>query len=139
MQIPFPPEMMSVKKWHVFKAKLPPRSDSEHRIIVVYKHLNNVKYFYVTSKIENAYKMAKYDINSIVRLNVSDWDALTKESCIQCNKRHLYQTDEESFKQACASGEYERLGEVPEKIKNAIIHAIRMSKSFTEAEKDALQ
>jgi len=131
----FPPEMIPVKKWYAFKAKLPPGSGNKHRVIVVYKYMNTVKYLYVTSQIEQARKLAQHDKGSIVRLMPSDWDALTKESCIQCDKRHLYEISEREFRQVCASEGYEYYGEIPQKIKDSIIYAICMSKTFNEAEK----
>jgi hypothetical protein len=129
--------MIPVEKWYAFKAKLPQGSTSEHRVIIVHKHMSVIKYFYVTSQVENVIKLAKYDTESIVKLNADDWDVLTKESCIRCDKRHLYEISEDCFRQSCSNGEIERLGKIPEKIKNSIIYAVCMSKSFTEAEKTA--
>jgi len=94
-----------------------------------------MKYLYVTSKIEQAYRIAKHDPHSIVTLNPSDWDALTKESCIQCDDSHLKEIRYDDFKIAYASGEYTYIGEIPEKVKNSIISAICMSETFTEDEK----
>jgi hypothetical protein len=137
MQIQFPPNIVSVKRWQAFKAILPPGSKVAHRVIVIYKRESMIDYFYVTSQIEKACKAAKYDIGSIAKIRVSDWDVLTKESCIQCNNENLYEFNEDDFRNACASGEFERLGDVPEKVKSAIIHAICASESFTEADKVA--
>jgi hypothetical protein len=131
----FPPNMISVKRWYAFKAKLPPGSSNEHRVIIVYKHQTTINYFYVTSQVETVIKLARYDTDSIVKLKASDWDALTKDSCIQCNERHLYEINESDFKQIYANGDMKYLGEIPENVKSAIIYAICMSNSFTEAEK----
>ena len=136
MHIPFPPNLLSIEKWRAFKGKYPPGSDVEHRIIIVYKHDGIVKYFYVTSKVEKARMRAKYDIGSLVdKINSNHWDALTEESCIQCNKNHLYDTCEDDLRQAYKNGEIEVLGAVPEAIKKAIISAVCASKSFTDVEK----
>jgi len=138
MKILFPSNMLPLKKWYAFKAKLPSGSENEHRIIIIYKHEAVIKYFYVTSQVEKIEKVAitrKYDVESIVKLNPVEWDVLTKESCIQCNKKHLYEINESDFKRAYTNGEFEYLGEIPEKVKAAIIHAICMSISFTENEK----
>jgi len=131
----FPSNMVSVKKWHAFKAKLPHGQSNEHRIIIIYKHLTVIKYFYVTSQVEKVIKLARDDKASIVKLTTTDWNALTKESCVQCNKHHLYEISEGDFKQIYENGEMEYLGEIPEKVKSAIIYAICMSRLFTEDEK----
>lgn len=127
--------MVSIKRWHAFKAKLPPGSKEAHRIIAVYKQHDIVHYFYVTSKIETACKLARDDINSIVKLNAADWNALTKASCIQCNKGHMFKILEDEFKRLYENEEVECLGEVPENVKKAMIDAITMSKSYTKTER----
>lgn len=81
MQITFPDDLFSIEKWKAFKGKYPPGSDGEHRIIIVYKHAGDLKYFYVTSKVEAARERARYDKGSLVdKINNSDWDVLDKES-----------------------------------------------------------
>jgi hypothetical protein len=131
----FPTEMLTIKKWHAYKAKLPTGSNSKHRIIIVYKDLTAFRYLYVTSQVEKARIRARDDEGSIVELNTSEWDILTKPSCIQCNDSNLGEFSEDEFKQMYERGEVDYLGEIPEKIKNAIIYAICMSITFTETEK----
>ncbi|MDR0306101.1 MAG: hypothetical protein LBI42_04595 [Chitinispirillales bacterium] len=136
MRIPFPSDLLSIEKWKAFKGKYPPNSTIDHRIIIIYKNDGIVKYFYVTSKVENARRIAKYDIGSLVDgLNNNDWNVLTVESCIQCNKKHLYDICENELRRAYENGGIEVLGEVPEKIKSAIIFAVCASESFTDTEK----
>jgi hypothetical protein len=129
--------MIPIKKWCAFKAMLPPCSEVAHRVIVVYKQETTMKYFYVTSQVEKIRKISKHDIGSVVSLSVSEWDVLTKDSCIQCDEAHLYELSEGDFKNVCESSEFEWIGEIPEKVKRAIIHAICASESFTEADKRA--
>jgi len=131
----FPTEMIPIKKWYAYKAKLPIGSDNKHRIIVVYKYLNVIRYFYVTSQVEKVRKKTRDDIMSIVELDSSDWEVLTKKSCIQCNENNLHEISEDEFKQFYENGEMEYLGEVPEKVRSAITNAICMSSTFTEKEK----
>jgi hypothetical protein len=136
MHIHFPSNFLDIEKWKAFKGKYPPGSDVDHRIIIVYKSDGVVRYFYVTSQIENARKAAKYDMGSLVDgLDNKDWDVLTKKSCIQCNRRYLNKTSERDLRRAYEEGKLEVLGKVPEKIKRAIISAVCASNSFTEAEK----
>jgi len=72
MPITLPDNLFSVEKWKAFKGKYPPGSNIEHRIIIVFKHNGVLKYFHVTSKVENACKAAKKDPKSLVRLNSKD-------------------------------------------------------------------
>jgi len=91
VKISLPKDLLNIEKWKAFKGKYPPGSAVEHRIIIVYKYEGILKYFYVTSQCEKARKIAKYDEGSLVdKLNHNDWDALDRESCIQCDSRHLY-------------------------------------------------
>jgi hypothetical protein len=131
----FPTEIIPIRKWCAYRAKLPPGSNNKHRIIIIYKHLTEIKYFYVTSQVEKVRKKTRDDISSVVELNSSDWDVLTKDSCIQCNDANVYEINEDEFKHLYKSGEMDYLGEIPEKVKNAIISAICMSCTFTEIEK----
>jgi hypothetical protein len=136
MHIHFPPNFLNIEKWKAFKGRYPPSSDVDHRIIIVYKDDGVIKYFYVTSQVENARKAAKYDMGSLVDgLDSNDWDVLTKESCIQCNRRYLNKTSESDLRRAYENGDIKVLGDVPEKIRRAIISAVCASNSFSEAEK----
>ena len=128
--------MLQIEKWKAFKGKYPPSSDKEHRIIIVYKYENTVRYFYVTSQIEKAKKQNKYDIGSLVTgINNINWSDLTEESCIQCNKKHICETTEIEIKNAYENGEISVLGEIPESVRREIINAVCASKSFTDIEK----
>ncbi|GBU22000.1 hypothetical protein R80B4_01902 [Fibrobacteres bacterium R8-0-B4] len=133
MQLPY--NMIPVKRWYAFKAQLPPRSDKKHHIIIIYKDQTIIKYFYVTSQVEKAKKYARNDIGSIVELNKSNWDVLDKDSCIQCNVKHLHDISESEFKQLYESHEMEYFGEIPKNVKKLLISAICASESFTDSEK----
>jgi len=136
MQISFPPNLLGIEKWKAFKGKYPPGSNVEHRIIIVYKHDGNLKYFYVTSKVETARNLAMHDKGSLVdKIDGSDWDALDKESCIQCDKKHLRNTSEDELRKAYKEGGIKVLGEIPEKIKKLIISAVCASITFSDIEK----
>jgi len=135
MHITLPDNLFNVEKWKAFKGKYPPGSDIDHRIIIVFKHDDILKCFYVTSKVENARKMAKKDLKSLVCLNSEDWDELTKESCIQCGKGYLFELNETELRKDYSEGKVEVLGEIPEKVIKSIIFAICSSKTFDENEK----
>jgi len=136
MKIPLPPDLFSIEKWKAFKGKYPPNSDVGHRIIIVYKHEGILKYFYVTSQCDKVRKRAKYDKGSLVdKLNNSDWDALDRESCIQCDSHHLHDLDENELRKSCTEGKTKVLGEIPKSIKISIISAICASKTFSDIEK----
>jgi len=134
-KILLPSEMIPLKKWYAFKGKLPLGSGNEHRIIIIYRQDEIVKYFYVTSKIDNVYKRAKYNKEAIADLDILDWDALSVKSCVQCDKKHLYECDEITLKNMYANGLLEYLGKIPEIVKTKIVRAICASKSFTENDK----
>jgi len=136
MLIIFPSNLLSIERWSAFKGKYPPGSDVDHRIIIVYKYGGTIKYFYVTSKVEKARMRAKYDMGSFVdKISSCDWEALTEESCVQCDKSHMYETCEDDLRRAYESGNLEILGKVPQDIRKRIISAVCASKSFTDAEK----
>lgn len=136
MQISLPPDLLSIEKWKAFKGKYPPGSNVEHRIIIVYKHDGILKYFYVTSKVEIARKVAKYDKGSLVdKINSGDWYALDRESCIQCDKKHLHDTTEDDLRKAYKEGGIQVLGEIPEGIRRLIISAVCASRTFSDIEK----
>jgi len=135
MQIPLPYDIIPIEKWYAFKTKLPPNQDNRHRVVIIHKDLAVLNYFCVTSQVEKAIIRAKHDTGSIAELKPSDWDVLTKPSCIECNKGHLYKINETDFKQMYKRGEVDYLGKVPETVKNAIIQAVCASETFTEDEK----
>lgn len=136
MQLPLPSKMLPIEKWKAFKGKYPPNSNNEHRIIIIYKHDCNIKYFYVTSQVEKARLMARNDIGSLVDgIDSGDWDVLTKESCIQCNESHLCEISDEELRKAWDQERLKPLGTIPNKIKQKIISAICASKTFTDTQK----
>jgi hypothetical protein len=86
--------------------------------------------------VDEARKRARNDKGSLVdKISNKDWEALTKESCIQCDKTHLEETSEDELRLAYEKEALKPLGEVPEGIRRSIISAICASKSFSEAEK----
>ncbi|MDR3001621.1 MAG: hypothetical protein LBU89_10180 [Fibromonadaceae bacterium] len=135
MRITFPDNLFNIEKWKAFRGKYPPGSDIDHRIIIVFKHDNILKYFYVTSQVDNARKMARNDLQSLVCIKGDDWDELTKPSCIQCNKGNLFELSETEFRKNYAEGKVKVLGEIPESIRKSIVSAICSSKTFTDKEK----
>jgi len=135
MPITFPDDLLIIKKWKAFKGKYPPGSDINHRIIIVFKCDDILKCFHVTSKVENARKMAKKDLKSLVCLNSEDWDELTKESCIQCGKGYLFELNETELRKDYSEGKVIPLGEIPEKVIKSIIFAICSSKTYNAKEK----
>jgi len=136
MPIPFPPEKVSIRRWYSYRAKLPIGSEVEHRVIIVYICQPNIRYVYATSKFETACKVARYDPASVVTLNPSDWNDLTKKSYIICSDSYLKEMSYDDFRSSYANGEYTYIGEIPEKVKNSIISAICMSDTFTDDEKN---
>jgi hypothetical protein len=135
MHITLPNNLFSVEKWKAFKGRYPPGSDTDHRIIIVFKQDGILKYFYVTSQVEKARKMAKKDSKSLVCINGNDWGALTTESCIQCGKGYLFELNEAEFRKDYSKGKVKPLGKIPEKIIKSIIFAICSSKTFDDKEK----
>ncbi len=125
--------MVPVDKWVAFNAPLP---KDQHRIIIIKKIFDEVQYFYVTSKVDNAKRVLHYDSGSIAEFEKCDWDSLTADkSCVQCDKRHLYTIKSDTFERMYNDGKLEYIGEVPDIVKTRITSAICSSKSFTETEK----
>jgi len=135
MPIIFPIDMIAVERWKAFKGKYPPGSEKEHRIVIVYKKAGILKYFYVSSQVEKARERAKYDTASFVFMDKSDWEDLDKESYIHCTPKHLKEVSEVDFMKSYSLGEVRILGEVPDVVRRAIIHAICSSKFFSDKDK----
>jgi len=133
----FPPDKIPIEKWYVFKGKLPPKQDYEHYCIIIYKQDLIIRYFYITSKVEKARAilLMKDDIGALAELDPSDWDILTKDSCIQCDYDHLEECSIDNIKQGYENGTFKYIGKAHERVKTKIIHAVCASVSFTEAEK----
>jgi len=112
-----------------------PGSDTDHRIIIVFKQDGVLKYFYVTSQVEKARKMAKKDLKSLVCINGNDWNELITESCVQCGKGHLLELSESEFRKDYSKGKVKPLGKIPENVIKSIIFAICSSKTFDDKEK----
>jgi len=135
MPITFPDNLFEVEKWKAFKGRYPSDSNIDHRIIIVFKRDGVLKYFIITSQVDKARKIAKKDPKSLIFLNHEDWNELTKESCIQCGKRGLYELNEVEFRNDYAKGKVKPLGKIPEKIIQSIIFAICSSRTFDDKEK----
>jgi len=133
----FPSDKIPVEKWYVFKGKLPPNQKYNHYIVIVYKRESCIRYFYVTSKVEKAHTilMMKDDLGALVELDTSDWEILTKDSCIQCDLDHLVECYESDIRQGYEDGTFTYHGKVPENIRIKIIQAICASVSFEDEEK----
>jgi hypothetical protein len=142
----FPADSVPFEKWYAFKGEFPPGSSVSHRIIIVYKQANCTKYFYVTSyeskeEKEKINRVNRDDIKSVADFVKSEWkdvnnkDILSKDSCVQCNKRHIHAADVSCLKEQYANGKIEYLGVVPRNIQEKIIYATCLSDSFTQTEK----
>ncbi len=137
MQLPV--EIVNFDRWYAFKGPLP-TEDKEHRIVIIYKLGEIVNYFYVTSyqseeekkKINTANKK---DISSVAELKREDWDALTKDSCIQCNLLHRHQIKISDLQIRYTLGQIQYIGIVPDAVKSKIISATCSSHTFTDDEK----
>lgn len=131
MRLPFC--MVPVDKWVAFNAPLP---KDKHRIIIIKKIFDEVQFFYVTSQVDNAKRVLRYDLGCIAELGKSDWESLTADkSCVQCDKRHLGIVKLDVLERMYNDGKLEYIGEVPDVVKTRIKSAICSSKSFTDIEK----
>lgn len=134
-----PVELVSFDKWSAFKGPFPTK-DKEHRIVIIYKFDDTVSYFYVTSYESNDEKQKidlanRKDISSIAELKKEDWDALTKDSCVQCNLAHRHEINLADLQTWYVSGGIEYIGIVPDIIRSKIIDATCRSPTFTEEQK----
>ena len=135
----FPVNYVPFEKWVAFKGEFP-RGAGEHRMIIIHRIEDTVEYFYVTSyeSAEEKYKINlnnKKDISSVAELEKTDWDALTKNSCVQCNLTHTHVTTLTDLQQRYQSGTIEYIGMVSPKVKEKIIAATCASVSFTDTQK----
>lgn len=131
MKLPF--NVVPVNKWVAFYAPLP---KEKHRIIIIKKIFDEVYYLYVTSKVDNAKRVLRYDLASIAEFDKDDWNSLTADkSCVQCDKKHLQTIKIYAFEKMYNNEEICYIGEVPDVMKKKITSAICSSKSFTEKEK----
>lgn len=129
-----PSSLIPLDKWKVYKGKLPPGSDTPHRIIIV-TNIEELSYFYVTSKVEKAKRIWKNDISSIVELDTREWSCLTEPSCIKCTKKEMRTISISDFKKMYDDGNLELLGDLPDNIKTKIISAICNSLTYSPQEK----
>lgn len=131
--------MVPFDKWVAFKGNFP-KNAGQHRMVIMHKVDDRVSYFYVTSY-ETSEERRKIDLNnrndagSVAELERTDWDTLTKNSCIQCNRLHIHEIALQDIITGYENGEIEYIGVVPEIVKNKIISATCASMSFTDTEK----
>lgn len=135
----FPVDMVPFDKWVAFRGDFPCGAGN-HRMIILQRTENNIEYFYVTSYESEEEKNKinlnnRKDINSIAELQISDWDILTKNSCVQCNLAHIHEISVKQLKDRYQRREIEYLGYVPEIVKRKIIDATCSSVSFTDTKK----
>ncbi len=129
-----PSSLIPLDRWKVYKGKLPPGSDTPHRIIIV-TNVETLSYLYVTSKVEKAKRIWRHDLGSIVEMCPEEWDCLTEPSCIKCTKKEMRKITVNDFKRMYDNGDMELLGNLPENIKTKIISAICNSLTYSPQEK----
>ena len=132
--IDFPAKALLISKWRAYKGVFPTDVAVCHRIIII-PNSDPLRYFYVTSQVENCKRINRYDLASIAELEVCEWDCLTSKSCIQCDKSHLCEITEQELRERYGNGKLKVLGEVPEVVKQKILAAIEASKTYSDREK----
>jgi hypothetical protein len=129
-----------LRKRIAYKALLPDTSPKSHRIIIVFVTEAEIRYFYVTSKMDTAKKILRNDIGAFVEIYRNEWaQTLTEDiSCIQCDKGHLGCIDIEKFREMYENDEIELVGDVPEVIKQKIKTAVENSITYNFVEQSQL-
>lgn len=130
---------IQLEKWSAYFAPLPKGSDKSHRIIIIYKTDIDVKYFYITSKIDKAKKVLKNDPNAYVEILREEWNCLKKEkSCIQCDRGHLKDITIKELQDMYDGQLLKYLGKIPKEIQEKIINAINNSISYSFVEQASI-
>lgn len=135
----FPVDSVPFEKWVAFRGDFP-RGAGEHRMIIIQQIEDSVEYFYVTSY-ESAAEKDKInlnnrrDISSIAELSKTDWAALTKDSCVQCNLSHTHDISITELRHGYQVGAIEYLGVIPSSVREKLIAATCASVSFTDTKK----
>lgn len=133
INIPF--ALVPLERWKAYRALLPLGSTKEHRIIIM-SNVDDLEFFYITTKVKKAKIRTKNDAASLVELSKSDWpECLTDDCCIQCGAAGLEHVEREKVKELYESGKFSLLGDVPENIKTKIKAAICASVSYSPSEK----
>lgn len=133
INLPF--EMIPLERWKVYRALLPKGSEVEHRIIIM-SDVEDLEFFYITTKIDKARIRTRKDKASLVELSPDEWpECLTVDCCIQCGAAGLESIKKEEVRKLYENGRFLLIGEVPENIKTKIISAICASVSYSPAEK----
>ena len=112
--IDFPAKALPISKWRAYKGVFPTDVAGSHRIIII-QNSDPLRYFYVTSQVENCKRVNRYDLASI--------------------KSHLCEITEQELRERYGNGKLEVLGEVPEVVKQKILMAIEASKTYSDREK----
>ena len=133
----FPVDYLTFYKWKAFLGNFP-EDAGKHRIIII-QETNPLKYFYVTSQVEKCKDILRYDPLALAEVSKNDWGDLTKNSCIQCGKQHLYSVDVDKLREEYEGGRLKVLGEIPEIVKQRICVAIDGSITYNESEKNILK
>ena len=135
IQMPVKLFLESLSEWKAFKGS-EDDATTGHRIILIHRINDSFCYFIVTSKVDKAKERSKYDINSLVEIDVHEWEGvLTKPSCIECRKVNLKKITAIELANIYVAGNLCVLGNVPEGVKNKIKNAINASKTFNNKEK----
>jgi hypothetical protein len=136
MKVKVPFDSIPFSKWTIYKMPLPPNPPTQHFIIIIANIENSIHYLYVTSKIDKAKKVSKNDLLSLVEVTKTDWGKLDRDSCIQCNKSHIYEIQKEELRNIYDKEKIEYIEKLPENVKDKIIQAISKSKTLNGKEKE---
>lgn len=122
-----------------YLAPLPKKSPKDHRIIIIYKTDDVVKYFWITSKIDKAKMILRNDPNAYVEISQNEWNVLTKaKSCVQCDIMHLEEISVYELQKMYTENTITYLGKIPESIQDKIKKAINNSISYNFIEQEIL-
>ncbi len=130
-----PSNLLQISPWRAYKGQVDDFTGG-HRIIIVCPY-EDKQYFYltVTSKVDKAKIRCKNDLSSLIELDVTEWDALTCHSCVECGKRNLKIVNEAQLKSLYAAEKLQPLSIIPEIVKTKIIAGICSSVTYTDTEK----
>jgi hypothetical protein len=130
-----------IKRGFTFKALLPDGSSKQHYCIIINKKVTKnttVYYFYMTSQKEKVIRIMRYDKGALVSINNRDYSILTKETFIQCDKRHLRTIEYDTLIEGLSSGLFQKVDDVSNSIIDKILSAINSSKTYSEEDKKEL-
>ena len=128
--------ILTPKKWECVRGPYPSNQQKAHRVILIHKTETELTFLSVQSATDWIKK--NMPILDIVCISNKEWDDLTNDrSYIVCRKGSLIKVSTDDFLEDLKNGEIHSIP-IPESVVLRIKNSIRVSKTFTQLEKDEI-